>query len=312
MRLATTFEDFYPYTKTPAQAVRAMEGTGFRYLDYTFWYLLYPGSPLLSDNWMDQADEAAEAAAELGFTFVQAHAPDYNPLDPGADHEAGMLATLRSIEACGRLGIPGIVVHAGSFGDRIADRGMEEFFREARAFYEKLFPAMEKWNVTVLMENTSAGRIDGKYRILTGQEMADFLDWVGQPLLKACWDTGRANLWGADQYREILKLGGHLKALHIQDNFGGGFDEHIAPLMGTVDLDAVMQALLEIRFPGPFTLEATNTLLAKGGSPHARTETAGIARRPLAQPSLELYRKAEGLLYEIGKFILTAYDCFEE
>ncbi len=311
MRLATTIEDFQHYTATPAQAVWAMRGTGFRYLDYSFYRAIYPGSPFLTDRWMVQVEEAAEAAAELGFTFVQAHSPQYNFQNPAADHETGMLATLRSIEACGRLGIPNIVVHSGASHEMLYPGDRKAYFQANRAFYEKLFPAMEKWNVSVLIENSSEGNMGGRYFFMTGREMSDFLDWVGHPLLQACWDIGHANMRGADQYREILDLGGHLRAVHIQDNFGT-FDEHIAPLAGTVDMDAVMQGLLEIRFPGPFTFEATNMLLARGGWPHERTLTEGILRRPLDQPSLELRRRAESLLYEIGKYILSAYNCFED
>ena len=67
MRLATTIGDFKKYVdfgNSPAQAVRLFEGTGFKYLDYDFYSVIYPGSPFLGDKWMDQVKEAADAAAE--------------------------------------------------------------------------------------------------------------------------------------------------------------------------------------------------------------------------------------------------------
>ena len=109
MKLATTTGDFLAWTKTPAEAVSLFEGTGFRHLDYNFYRVIYPGSPFLGDRWLDEVEAAGREAERLGLDFVQAHSPNYNPFDPKADHEVGMLATLRSIEACGRLGIRNIV-----------------------------------------------------------------------------------------------------------------------------------------------------------------------------------------------------------
>ena len=310
MLLAATTLDFLPYTRSPAEAVRAFAGTGFRHLDYSFSSANRPGSPFLTDDWLREVDEAAEAAETLGFTFVQAHAPGYNPLNPAADHEHGMLAAVRSIEACGRLGIPNIVVHSGFSADMRYPADREAYFTANRAFFERLFPAMERWNVRVLIENSAEKNMGDRFFFMTGAEMAVFLDRIGHPLLQACWDIGHANMRGANQYREICDLGGRLRAVHIQDNFGV-YDEHFAPMMGTTDMDAVMQGLLAVRFPGPFTFEADNLLPAAHSWPHPRMQTEGISERPLAAPSLELRRKAEGLLYEIGKYILTAYDCFE-
>ena len=111
MKLATTIGDFDFYTSCPAESVAAFEGTGFKHLDYNFYSVIYPGSPFLGENWKKEVFDAGEAAAKLGMDFVQAHSPSYNPLDPHSDHEAGMLATLRSIEGCGMLGIKNLVDH---------------------------------------------------------------------------------------------------------------------------------------------------------------------------------------------------------
>ena len=37
MKIATTIGEMYPFTATPAEAIAAYEGTGFRYLDYSFY-----------------------------------------------------------------------------------------------------------------------------------------------------------------------------------------------------------------------------------------------------------------------------------
>ncbi len=311
MKLASTTGDFRGYAKTTADAVRFYEGTGFRHLDYNFYNVIHEGSPFLGDRWLDEVEEAGREAERLGFDFVQAHSPNYNPLDPNVDHDAGMLATIRSIEACGRLGIPNIVVHPGMTTELTYPDGRDGYFSRNRDFYRSLFPAMEKWNVNVLIENSAEANMGTRYFFMTGQEMHDFADYVDHPLLHCNWDIGHANMRGTDQREDILAMGDHLRGLHIQDNFGA-CDEHIAPFMGTTDMDAVMQGLLAIGYKGYFTFETENMLLTYGRWPHKRREAPSVTERRLAAPPLDLRRKAAAFLYEIGRAILTAYDCFEE
>lgn len=310
MKLATTIGDFLPWGCSPADAVRLYDGTGFRHLDYNFYSVIRPGSPFLGDRWMDAVDAAGREAARLGIDFVQAHSPNYNPLDPNADHEAGMLATNRSIEACGRLGIRNIVVHSGMSPELKYPQDRDAYFQRNRDFYRTLLPAMEKWNVNVLIENSAEANMGDRYFFMTGEEMRDFADYFAHPLLHCNWDTGHANMRGTDQKADIVAMGGHLRGLHIQDNFGA-CDEHLAPFMGTLDIDAVMQGLIAIDYRGYFTFEADNMLLV-GRWPHSRRQSPSVAERRLAIPPLELKRKAIALLYEIGRSILSAYGCFED
>ena len=71
-----------------------------------------------------------------------------------------------------------------------------------------------------------------------------------------CWDTGHANLSeGVDQAESIRALGNRLKCLHAHDNHGR-FDEHILPMMGTVDWRKLIAALREIGYEGDFVYES--------------------------------------------------------
>ena len=49
-----------------------------------------------------------------------------------------------------------------------------------------------------------------------------------------------------------------------------------------------------------------------GGWPHRRAENPNVTHRRIANPNLALRREAEKLLYQIGKFMLESYDCFED
>ena len=104
MKIATTIGEMYSYAEKPAKAIEAYEGTGFKYLDYSFYNVVRtPDHPFMTDNWKEEIFEAKATAQRLGFSFVQAHAPDCDIRGEGA--EKGILATIRSIEACGILGI---------------------------------------------------------------------------------------------------------------------------------------------------------------------------------------------------------------
>ncbi len=306
MKLATTIGELYPhFVSTSAEAVRCYEGTGFTHLDYSFYNVLRPGCSFMGDDWKREIFAAGEAAAALGFDFVQAHSPNYNPLDPDTDHEAGMLATRRSIEACGTLGIPTLVVHSG-FTPRLQyPQDKDAYFAETLEFFRAFYPDMEKHNVSLLIENSAEGNMQGRFFYMTAQEMNEYLAIDAHPLMGACWDVGHGHMRGCDQYAELTTLGANLKAVHIHDNNGIG-DQHLAPYCGTLDFDAVVRALRDIHFAGPFTFEADNFM----GMRHFAAPVPEHDR--LFQPSLEVKRGALSLLHTIGKTMLAAYGLYEE
>ncbi len=311
MKLATTTSDFYGYTETAAEAVAAFEETGFKHLDYCFYNVIYKGSPFLTDDWRREVHEAAETAARLGFDFVQAHTPNYNPLDKGADHEAGMKALLRSIEACGELGIKNTVLHLGCCDEIKYPEDRKLFFEKNLEFCRSLFSTAEKYGVNICVENSAEQNMGGRYFLMTGKECADFVKELGHPLFHVGFDVGHSNMRDTDIYTELVNIGDELRALHLQDNFGT-YDEHMLPLMGSLDTDAVMQALIKLGYNGYFTLEADGVFTATPGFPHGKKLSPSVTERRLYTPSLELKRQLEALFYSTGKYILEQYSCFED
>lgn len=308
MRLATTTADFYGYCETTAEMVRAYEGTGFRHLDYSFYRANYPGSPFMGDDWIREVADASKEAERLGFDFVQAHSPGNDYF--GGDTETVIRGNIRAIEACGYLGIDKLVVHSGrSSAFRSAER-MRGYREAVKGFYERLYPAMEKYNVRVLAENyTPAG--DDTCSFYSGVDLTELMELCDHPLMGVCWDVGHGNMIRPAQYDDIVKLGKYLQAVHIQDNHGI-HDEHIAPLMGTLRIDEVMRGLRDNGFiaaNGVFTFEADN-LLSYGGAWPDRTDERG--ERVKTHPSLQTKRAAVRMLYEIGKNILSEYGLSED
>jgi tRNA (cytidine(34)-2'-O)-methyltransferase len=185
-----------------------------------------------------------------------------------------------------------------------------EFFEKNKAFFEQLYPVIEKTGVNVLVENgTRVNMGPNREYFYTGQDMVDFLRYLDHPQIHACWDTGHANCRGNRQYDDLVALGNRLDGIHIHDN-DGRCDEHTAPFLGTVDWDSVLRGLVDMGYKGYFTFECDNFPMRGGGWPYCRrNDMPEVAK--LQNASLELKLMAENYLFETGKYLLETYGVFE-
>ena len=301
MKIATTIGEMYPYSFSPADAVAAYEGTGFHYLDYSFYNVISsPNNPFMSDGWKKTVEGAKNTAESLGFKFVQAHAPACAVR--GKESEIGILATQRSIEACGMLGIKNMVIHSGFLPEIKYPDGKLEYYKANEPFFRALIPFMEKHEVNILFENTTVKHCrDGCYFPITGQDLNDFIEYMGHPLFGAAWDVGHANMDSIDHCHEIMTMGKNLKAIHVHDN-NGDRDIHTAPFLGNVDYDSLLQGLVKSGFEGYFTLESD------GFFKRNRGRSGGI----LSDTPVEVKKASLSLLYIIAKTMLQKYGIYEE
>lgn len=301
MKIATTIGEMYPYTNSYQEAISAYQGTGFRYLDFSFYNMvLREKDPLMADGWKDIILECKDVAQKLGFQFVQAHAPAFYW---NKDIESGLAGTIRSIEACGMLGIQNVVIHSALFPQFHYPDDAQGYFEANAPFFRALIPAMEQNNVRILFENTTIKHCDGGcYFPVLGKDLNAFVKFMDHPLFGAAWDVGHAHMDTIDHYTEILEMGDNLKALHIHDN-NGETDQHTAPFLGSLDYDSLMRGLIASGYDGYFTLEAD------GFFRFMRSQTLD---GPLAHPPVEVKKAALSLLYTICKSMLSAYNVFEE
>lgn len=301
MKIATTTGDFSKFCPTDIERIRLLHEAGFRYIDLDM-YFFTPDCPYMQDNWKEAVAELKEEANRLGMTFVQAHSQGGNAFKEDEAHVKFLIdATIRSIEICRELGIENTVAHPGG----AAGITKEEWFERNKSFYQNFFPIMEETGVNVLIENSISRE---RYWTDSGKDMVEFLDYVGHPLLHACWDTGHGNLWGV-QYDHIVTLGKHLRAIHYNDNHGLK-DEHLIPYFGTVNHDEILNALIDIDYKGYFTLEATSSLVPKKCWLGNRKDFNRDTR--LANPPLFMQQRLVGMLYDTAKYMLDAYGLFEE
>ena len=304
MKIATTTGDFGFYCQTDEERILELHRAGFKYIDLSM-YSFTPDCAYMQENWREEVQKLKDLVDSLGMEFVQAHSQGGNPLSEDSAHVDFLLkATIRSIEICEMLGIKNTVVHNGFK----AGLTKEEWFVENKAFYEKLFPAMERCGVNILCENSTKSNMGENYFINSGKDMREFIEFVNHPQVHGCWDTGHANCEGA-QYNEIMALGEELYAIHYNDNRGAK-DEHVAPFLGTLNHDEVMHALIDVGFKGYFTLECDSSLRRYRQWTGWRRQYDTDTR--LAEPQLFMQRHIEKMMYETSEWILKSYEIFED
>lgn len=300
MRIATTTADFQRDADNNIDRTKLIAQCGFKYIDYSFGRDFAEKVGFFGDynTYLKQLKDVSD---ELGVKFVQSHAPMGDPITKNDKYDEFIEGNKLCIKACYDLGIPNIVVHSGY------EKGIskEECFARNKEFYELLLPTAEKYNVEILTENFNKRWHPEIYWVDNAPDLKELVDYINHPLLNACWDIGHGNLQDMPQHEAMAILGDRIRALHVQDNYNR-CDSHKAPLFGTTNWDSVMHGLKSIGFNGYFTFEADN-LLTSG---YAKRQFDGDNR--LLNPPLELKLKAEQLMYDIGKYILMSYDCFEE
>ena len=297
MKLATTTSDFAKNTADQVDALAYIAEAGFKYVDYNFDVDYEEKRGFFGNAPEEHLARIKEKASELGLKFVQAHSQMGAPI--AEDNADFIEATKRCIAMSKELEIPNIVVHSGY------RKGLtkEECFAENKKFFLDILEYADTLGVNVLVENFNKMSIEGLYWIDNAHDLLDFIRFVDHPRLHAVWDVGHGNMQELSQYDAVKILGDELYALHVQDNDKDD-DLHMFPLLGTANIDALMHGLIEIGYKGYFTFESSRVFFPK------KREFSADSR--LEKPSLDVKRKAEALLYEIGKFILSSYDCFEE
>ena len=307
MKIATTTGDFSRFCKNDEERIRELYRAGFRYIDLSM-YTFKPKCEYMQDGWRESVERIRNLADELGMTFVQAHSQGGNALSADPSHVDFLIkATERSFEICRLLGIKNTVVHSG----HAVGIGKEEWFERNKLFYERLLPMAERCGVNILCENSTKSNMDGRYFINDGRDMLEFIKYVDNPLFHGCWDTGHANCEGS-QYDEIMTLGKELYAIHYNDNHGKK-DDHIAPFLGRLNHDEVINALIDVDFKGYFTLECDASLVSyELWTGHRRHYDNQRGENKLSEPQLFMQRHIEAMMYETSEWMLSSYGLLEK
>lgn len=205
---------------------------GFKVLDLNLCEMLNPQGSLAGSEWKHYVGKLKELKSQHALTFNQAHAPY------AADGHILDELLQRSMDICQQLGIPLLVVHPTKGG---AEQNLKA--------YKSYVHTAEQKNIILAFENMNAD--DEMTEI---GNLIELVQTFNSPSVGICYDTGHAHQRGRDLAEDIHLMGSCLVATHIADNKGNE-DEHLLPFYGTIDWDAVIKALVAIRYAGDLTYE---------------------------------------------------------
>ncbi len=213
------------------ELVRVYASHGIKNLDLNFCEMMRPSSRLNDKRAKDYLKTLGEIKEELGLNYVQAHAPYPVRGTKPSDWDGKII---KALNYAYELGCPHIVVHP-------TGKDIEENIR----YYERF---IKESDIIIAIEN-----MESPEEISEAEEINEIIK-SNPKRLKALLDTGHAHMRALDIKKEILTYGENLVGLHIHDNDGKS-DQHLFPLMGTINWKDVIEGLSEIGYKGYFTYE---------------------------------------------------------
>jgi sugar phosphate isomerase/epimerase len=150
-----------------------------------------------------------------------------------------------ALETCAVLNSRLLVIHAGHhYTEGDADRAVD---RAADSISQLLDHAAD-CGVTLAVENLPPGHV-----LDSPQAVREFVEGINSPKLRACYDSGHANVTG-DAAEAVDAMAPVLASLHLHDNDGTA-DQHRMLGEGTIDWKAVGDRVRAVGFEGPALLE---------------------------------------------------------
>ena len=147
----------------------------------------------------------------------------------------------RSVEAAADAGIPVVVVHP--------PYRWQTAFR--RWLVDDLPSVEERTGVAVAVENMFPVRVAGREVTFHSNQDLDALEGMHHLVL----DTSHAAVARHDLIQVRRLFGPRLRHVHLSDNAGKGWDSHLPPGDGVLDLDAFLEDLAGSSYDGAVSLE---------------------------------------------------------
>lgn len=219
------------------------------------------------DHWGAWIQEPAQLRRELedeglvARTVHSASAGWSNGAPDAAMRRASILAAAESLHHAAEVGAEIVICHPNGPHSEYTVEAYEANWARSRDSLALLADQARAAGVRMAVENLPSY---GNPRPGTSvAKVLEFIEGLGDHV-GICQDAGHSNANGLSAAEEALAAGDKLFALHIQDNDGGGQDQHLAPGRGSADWDAFLDALAQLRFSGPRTFE-----VSRGGTPEA-------------------------------------------
>lgn len=187
---------------------------------------------------------------ELGMIFQSVHGPYTGCMDiwkGGPEAEMAVEEILDCVRACGKAGVPMVVLHPYyTFDLRYGPNpeGLERFRR--------ILEEAAKYELKIAIEN-----VEGEEHMAAiFRELGDYKN------LGFCWDTGHEHCYSELDFIQLY--GDRLFGTHLNDNLGRSDktgrndsrdDLHLLPFDGEIDWKEIAGRLKSTGFEGPLTFE---------------------------------------------------------
>ena len=260
VRLSTSTNIYFnrpDHTTAPIeQSIRLCGEAGYRVMDMNFYDCTTFKLPFITEQWEKWIYGILETAQDSQIQFSQGHANFYNFCDPDAENKEFLdRMVLRSIDCASILGIPWLVIHAGTdFASPTLVRSSKEKNIE---YFKPVLEYAKKRHVGIAIENLWDLNIAPLRRYTTtAEELVDLVDSLRMDFnnVGICWDVEHADIMKQAQEPALRMIGSRLKATHISDNVGIDYD-HVLPYSGYTGWEAFMKILKEIKYSGDLTYE---------------------------------------------------------
>lgn len=243
---------------TEEQALDMLKEAGFDGADLGLFRIAQ--SPRwMGENYKEEAKKVGEYARSIGLPIVQSHAPF--SFAETLDFETEVFPLIyRSVEIAALAGAAFVVVHPRKvlpyFGNE------EQVYAINMDFYKRFVPLCEEYGIKICVENMWKTNKDRKvidhYTCSRPAEFNRYVDSLNAAFgnhFCACLDLGHTVLVGEDPVAMIKAMGSRIQTLHIHDN-NYRDDSHTLAGCGKMPMLEIFQALKEIGYHGPYTLEA--------------------------------------------------------
>ena len=218
----------------------------------------------MREDYVSQCGKLKQIAKANNIVAGQLHAPDPSYVNGDSEKTQKMFeAIVRSIDAARILEAPYVVVHPPIPVEYKYNDYKAETKEISMDFYGRLLPYAKESGVKIAIENM--WNYDKMRKRIcptvcsTAEEMADYVDTLGQEWFCACLDLGHSLLTYERPEDAIRLLGERLKVVHIHD-VDGIDDLHTIPYLGACNWDACCQAFADIGYTGDINFETAGFL----------------------------------------------------
>ena len=235
------------------------EAAGFREVSVSLG--VYGEKVALGKEFEAEVEQIGLLLEQYHLKCTQTHLPCYSLLESSEEVDEAMEQAIKTaIQASATLGAPWTAMHPRSAVNAGFNR--TKSFAHNRAFLESYLEVGERYGVGIAVENMPLyPSSSAQWRFFGGgwEELCELCDSFRSDKVGICWDFGHAHTAALDQPAAIRDMGSRLKITHVHDNYRNG-DHHQLPGLGStewgcIEWKPIMQALREVGYAGPLTLE---------------------------------------------------------